>query len=140
MAYNLMARYYRLPDGTEPVDAFIGTLNMEVQLAIDRQIDRINSLDDACPHLPYPYSSQIEGEMRELRCHYGNNHYRILYRRSGQFVVLLHIFSKRYGPVPESDKEIARERWADFKKRLDGGTRKPPSPIGGKAPPKKRSS
>lgn len=49
-------------------------------------------------------------------------------------------FSKRYGPVPEPDKEIARERWADFKKRLDGGTRKPPSPIGGKAPPKKRSS
>jgi hypothetical protein len=33
--------------------------------------------------LPFPWSSQLEGELRELRCHYGSEHDRVLYRRSG---------------------------------------------------------
>lgn len=36
-------------------------------------------------------SSQVEGELRELRCHYGNTLYRILYWRSDNpFVLLRH--------------------------------------------------
>lgn len=34
------------------------------------------------PQLPFPYSSQVEGELRELRCHIGKRHIRFLYRRS----------------------------------------------------------
>jgi phage-related protein len=104
-----------------------------VGLAIDRQIDWINCLDKEHPHLAFPHSSQIEGELRELRCHYGSTLYRILYRRSNQFVILLHIFEKRDGPVSEADKEIARERWDDFRKRMDVEPRVHPSPIGRKA-------
>ncbi len=132
---RLVAKFYRDVDGSEPVDEFIENLQVAHQLAIDRQIDRINSLDEANPHLAYPYSSQIEGELRELRCHYGNTHYRILYRRSQQFVVLLHIFRKNSGPVDEAEKRIARERWDQFRVRIDAAPRQRPSPVGKKAPP-----
>ena len=137
-ARRLIAKYYRSADGTEPVDDFIGRQKVAIQLAIDRQVERINSLDETHPHLAFPYSSQIDGELRELRCHYGSTLYRILYRRSEQFVVLLHIFEKHDGPVPEEDKEIARKRWRDFRRRMDATPRKRPGPIGRKAPRKTR--
>jgi phage-related protein len=95
-------------------------------------------LDETSPHLPFPHSSQIEGELRELRTHYGNALFRILYRRSEQFVVLLHIFAKHDDVVSEADKKIARERWEEFRQRMDANPRKVPSPVGKKAPPKRR--
>lgn len=136
---RLVAKFYRAADGGEPVDEFIQKQKPAVQLAIDRQVDRINSLDEKHPHLAFPHGSQIEGELRELRCHYGRALYRILYRRSMQFVVLLHIFAKHDDEVPEVDKVIARERWADFRKRMSDKPRRRPSPVGRKAPPKKRT-
>lgn len=136
---RLTAKFYRRADGTEPVDEFIELQRPAVQLAIDRQIERLNSLDESQPHLAFPYSSQIEGELRELRCHYGSTLYRILYRRSEQFLLLLHIFEKRGGRVPEEHKQVARNRWSDFRKRMDSESRKRPGPIGRQAPRKRRT-
>jgi phage-related protein len=135
---QLVAKFYRATDGAQPVDAFIEKQTTAIQLAIDRQIDRINLLDECHPHLAFPYSSQIEGELRELRTHYGNSLFRILYRRSAQFIVLLHIFEKRDSKIPEAEKEIARKRWADFQARMEAKPRTQPGPIGKTAPPKKR--
>jgi len=36
----------------------------------------------------------VDGQVRELRCHYGRSLYRVLYRRSGTFLILLHSLSK----------------------------------------------
>lgn len=94
---NLRAVYYRDPEGREPVREFLDALDEESQAAIDNQIDRLNLLSDGVPHLPFPHSSQVEGELRELRCHYGRQLYRVLYRRSGRLLVLLHVFGKRSG-------------------------------------------
>lgn len=135
---NLIAKFYRAADGTQPVDDYISQLQPAVRVALDRQIERINLLDEFNPHLAFPHSSQIEGELRELRCHYGKTLYRILYRRSGQFIVLLHAFNKRSRLVPEEDKRIAQERWHDFKTRLEAHARKVPGPIGKKAPSRRR--
>lgn len=63
-----------MPDGSEPVDRFIDRLSVKRQVVLDNQIDRLNSLTP--PHLPFPHSSQIDGELRELRCHYGRELYR----------------------------------------------------------------
>jgi phage-related protein len=86
------------------------------------------------PHLPFPHSSQVEGELRELRCHYGRNHYRILYRRSERLLVLLHVFEKRSAKIPEREIRTARERWEDFKARMDAEQRRPPRAAGHDAP------
>jgi phage-related protein len=130
----LQAVYYRSPDGQEPVRALIDELAVETQVAIDNQVDRLNLLSDEVPHLPFPHSSQVEGELRELRCHYGRSHYRVLYRRSGQLIVLLHFFAKRSAKIPNREIEIARKRWGDFEARMDANPRRPPRAVGHDAP------
>lgn len=130
----MQAVYYRAPDGSEPVATFIDALNPRCQAALDNQVERLNMLEADDPPLPFPHSSQIEGEIRELRCHYGRELYRILYRRSENLFVLLHIIRKATGTVPESDKQIARDRWNDFKERMDAPRRRPPRAAGHDAP------
>jgi len=131
---NFQAVYYRDRDGGEPVREFVDALPEEEQAAIDHQIDRLNLLSDEFPHLPFPHSSQVEGEFRELRCHYGRNLYRVLYRRSDRLVLLLHVFAKRSAKIPEREIQIARDRWDDFKARMDADPRVPPRAAGRDAP------
>lgn len=98
-------------DGAEPVDEFIEALrDPDKQAALDNQIERLNMLRPNDPPLPFPWSSQLEGEFRELRCHYGPELYRVIYRRSRNLFVLLHMFRKDTGKVPEAELRLARER------------------------------
>jgi phage-related protein len=84
--------------------------------------------------LPFPHSSQIEGDLRELRCHYGRELYRILYRRSRKLIVLLHIFRKDTGKLPQAEIDIADGRWRDFRERMETPRRQPPRAAGRDAP------
>jgi phage-related protein len=131
---SLRAVYYRDRHGWEPVDGFIDSLEPRRQVALDSQIDRLNMLSTSQPHLPYPHSSQIEGELRELRCHFGRELYRVLYRRSRNLIVLLHVFRKDTGRLPEQEIRVARERWGDFKARMDAERRRSPRAAGHDAP------
>lgn len=131
---NLQAVYYRAQDGAEPVNVFIDGLDARRQVALDNQIDRLNMLTLASPHLPFPHSSQLRGELRELRCHFGRELYRVLYRRSKNLIILLHVFRKDTGRIPEAHIKFAEERWADFKARMDALKRKPPRAAGHDAP------
>ena len=99
-----------------------------------KQVDRLNLLSDAMPHLPFPHSSQVEGELRELRCHVGSELHRVLYRRSDRLIVLLHIFRKKTKKVPEAEKVVAERRWTDFKRRMEASPRRPPRAAGHDAP------
>ncbi len=123
--------YYRAVDHSEPVSDLIDRLPARVQVVIDNQIERLGvfGLD-----LGFPYTSQIEGELRELRCHYGGDHYRILYRRSRNLFVLLHFLAKHSGPVPAADIGVAKARWDDFATRMNERPRKPPRAAGHDAP------
>jgi phage-related protein len=86
--------YYREADWSEPVDEAFDGLPIKVQVAIRSQIERLGPFG---PGLGFPYASPIEGELRELRCNFGDDHYRILYRRSRNLFVLLHFLEKRTG-------------------------------------------
>jgi phage-related protein len=122
------AVYYRAVDGSEPVEDFLdrefpleprkkNPSAREIEAAatkrmtIDLQIDRLNGLADDDPPLPFPHTSQIDGPLRELRCHYGRAHYRILYRRSGNLFVLLHMIRKTSGAVPRAETHRDSVRW-----------------------------
>ncbi len=128
---RFQAVYYRAADGSQPVDDFIAGLDPRTQAVLDQQIERLNLLGPSRPHLPFPHSSQIDGE---LRCHFGSSLYRILYRRSGNLIVLLHIFRKDTGQVPEREIAIARGRFEDFRARMNPPRRRPPRAAGGDAP------
>lgn len=131
---RFQAVYYRAAAGSQPVDEFIEGLDPRAQAVLDQQIERLNLLDPSRPHLPFPHSSQIEGELRELRCHFGSSLYRVLYRRSGNLIVLLHMFRKDTGQVPEREIAIARARFDDFRARMDEPRRRPPRAAGPDAP------
>jgi phage-related protein len=145
------AIYYRAADGSEPVAEFLDAEfpleprkknPSEAELAaaakkrvtIDLQIDRLNDLPDDLPPLPFPHTSQVDGPLRELRCHYGSSLYRIFYRRSDNLFVLLHALRKNSRKLPRADIEIAKTRWLDFKERMDAAKRVPPRAAGDDAP------
>jgi len=130
------AIYYRDRRGDEPVDEFIEALPAKRAAKIDDHVEEhLNGRAVEAPPPEFPISSQIEGELRELRIRFANTRYRILYQRSGNLMVLLHAFEKNTGGVPGSEKVLAKRRMADFKQRMDAKPRKPPRAAGKDAPP-----
>jgi phage-related protein len=131
----MQAVYYRAPDGTQPVRDFVARLRpVAARVVIENQIDRLNLCSEAGPPLPFPHSSQVDGELRELRCHYGRYHFRVLYRRSRNLFVLLHVVPKTTAKLPPEAIEIANERWKNFASRMAANPRVPPRPAGHDAP------
>jgi phage-related protein len=131
---QMQAVYYRDSEGHEPVNEYIDALTPERQEEIDYSIDLLNRLRPEDPPLPFPFSSQVDGPLRELRCHYGRELYRVLYRRSGNLFILLHILQKRTKQIPTADIAVAQVRWEDFKARMDAIERQPPRAAGRDAP------
>ena len=130
------AIYYRDRRGVEPVDRFIESLPAKRAAKIDIYIEEhLNGQAPEAPPPEFPVSSQIEGELRELRVRFANTRYRILYQRSENLIVLLHAFEKNTGAIPAAEKELARWRMADFKRRMDAEPRRSPRAAGRDAPP-----
>lgn len=133
------AIYYRDKGGSEPVDEFVEALPAKRAAKIDDYVEEhLNGQMPDAPPPEFPISSQIEGELRELRIRFANTRYRILYQRSGNLIVLLHAFEKNTGVVPASEKALAKRRMADFKQRMDAKPRKPPRAAGADSPPSGR--
>lgn len=133
------AIYYRDKRGVEAVDRFIESLPEKPAAKIDDYIEEhLNGRGPEAPPPDFPVSSQIEGELRELRVRFANTRYRILYQRSGNLIVLLTAFEKNTGAVPGAEKALAKRRMADFKQRMEAKPRKPPRAAGKDAPLSRR--
>jgi len=129
------AVYYRDGRGAEPVGQFIEALPAKRAAKIDDYIEEyLNGQAASAPPPEFPVSSQIEGELRELRIRFANTRYRILYQRSESLIVLLHAFEKNTGAVPTSEMALAKRRMADFKRRMGAQPRTPPRAAGKDAP------
>lgn len=132
---STQAVFYRDLQGNEPVDRFIEALPPKRAAKLDDHIEEfLNGRPVDAPPPEYPVTSQIEGSLRELRVRFADTHYRVLYERSGNLVVLLHAFEKRTGAVPTADAELAMRRMADFKRRMNASPRVPPRAAGHDAP------
>jgi phage-related protein len=142
MAGRTQAVYYRDQAGKEPVNAFLdqlATTNPRAAAKIDDYIEEyLNDRDASSPPPEHPISSQVDGELRELRVRFAKTRYRILYRRSGLLVVLLHIFEKDTDKLPARDRDLAIKRFDDFKARMEAKPRRRPRAAGHDAPPKTR--
>ena len=69
---------------------------------------------------------------------FANTYFRVLYQRSENLQVLLHVIEKDTRQLPEADIELAERRFADFKARMDALRRVPPRAAGQDAPPSRR--
>ncbi|MGD0693951.1 MAG: type II toxin-antitoxin system RelE/ParE family toxin [Terriglobia bacterium] len=100
--------FYEDESGGRPVEKFLEALPAG---HVGKVLQVLQMLEERGPHLPFPYSSQVEGKLRELRVHYGRTLYRILYYGDPQRTfVLLHAFEKRTQALPTEDVELARKR------------------------------
>lgn len=133
------AIYYRDRRGIEPVAQFIERLPAKRAAKIDAYVEEhLNGQISDAPPPEFPFTSQIEGGLRELRIRFANTRYRVLYERSDNLIVLLHAFEKDTGAVPPADKELAKRRMDDFKRRMNARPRKPPRAAGKDAPLRRR--
>lgn len=112
--------YYRDKVGKEPVEVFLEALlatNPRAVAKIDHYVEEyLNDQGASAPPPKHPISSQVDGE---LRIRFAKTRYRVLYRRSGLLVVLLHVFEKDTGKLPAGDRDLALRRFDDFKARMD---------------------
>ena len=84
---------------------------------------RVQMLREHGPSLDFPYTSQIEGRLRELRLRLGKMRYRVLYffdeRRT---CILLHGFTKNTEAVPSTEIRVALQRMGAHESRLRKST------------------
>jgi phage-related protein len=111
--------FYRDEEGTEPVKDFLLSLDTKRR---GKLLQTIQILSEFGYALPFPYSSQVDGKIRELRTHYGRTLYRILYYCNPKGVfVLLHAFEKRAKKIPENQLRIARDRMKNDQNKKEVG-------------------
>lgn len=108
--------FYREDDGALPVRKWMESLPEDIR---GKVIARIDLLREGGPTLDYPYTSQIEGRLREARLRVGKTRYRVLYFfDEDRTAILLHGFTKNSAAVEEADKRIGRSRLAKHEARL----------------------
>jgi hypothetical protein len=100
--------FYQEPNGGAPVEEFLESLSVEARA---KALALIQMLKAHGPSLPFPYSSQAAGRIRELRTQYGKDKIRILYFADARRVfILLHGFVKRNAKLDPSELRQAEYR------------------------------
>ncbi len=123
--------FYADEDGSLPVRVWLDSVPEEVR---GKVLARIDLLRTGGPTLDFPYTSQIEGKLREARLRVGKTRYRVLYFfDEDRAAVLLHGFTKATAAVEEADKKIGRTRMARHEAKL--AAKNPSKPAAG--PPAK---
>ena len=114
MAWNV--DFYQDDDGKLPVMKWLDTLPEDVR---GKVIARIDLLKEGGPTLDYPYTSQINGRLREIRLRFGKTRYRVLYFfDDNRTAILLHGLTKNTPAVEEADKRIGSARMAKHEARF----------------------
>ena len=104
--------YYQPETGRFPVVEFINSLDAKSRAKIAKTLDL---LEEFGIDLGMPFARHLEKQLWELRIRHGRNRYRIIYfLATGRAFVLLHGFTKKSGPVPKRDMEIAGKRRDDY--------------------------
>src|SRR3989338_7718779 len=113
--------FYEEKDGSAPVEGFLAELPKKHRA---KALAIVRLLEEAGPTLPFPYSSQVRGKIRELRTQQGKDRIRILYFADKErHFILLHAFIKRTAKLSENDIGTAERRMKKHKQKA-GNTAK----------------
>jgi phage-related protein len=108
--------FFKKADETLPVKEWMLDLPKEARAKL---LARVQMLREHGPSLDFPYTSQIEGRLRELRLRLGKARYRVLYffdeRRT---CILLHGFTKNTEAVAPGETRVALQRMDAHEARL----------------------
>src|SRR6267143_1595556 len=104
--------------GHAPVEDYLTSLPVQHRAKL---LALVKVLEQEGANLPFPYSSQVRGKLRELRTQQGRDKLRILYFGDAKRVfILLHGIVKRTAKLTEEDIRIAEARMRLHSKRLEG--------------------
>ena len=107
--------FYEDEKGRRPVEEFLEDLAAG---HLGKVLQVLQMLEERGAHLPFPYSSQVEKRLRELRVHFGRTLYRVLYYGDAERTfVLLHAFEKRTSALPPEEVAVAMRRMDIDQKR-----------------------
>ncbi len=108
--------FYEDADGDAPVELFLNGLPKKHRAKL---IGLIAKLKEHGPTLPFSYSSQVDGRVRELRTRFGKTRLRILYfGDANQEFILLHGVAKDSDKLEKSDIEAAKNHMAGYIRKL----------------------
>jgi len=103
-------------DGKAPVEEYLDDLTPQQRAKV---LALINELEQHGPTLPFPYSSQVEGKLRELRTKFGKTRLRVLYYAdANQVFQLLHGIIKNTEKLEKSDIGKGNERMGKHQKKV----------------------
>ena len=103
-------------DGKAPVEEYLDDLAPQQRAKV---LALINELEKHGPTLPFPYSSQVEGKLRELRTKFGKTRLRVLYYAdANQVFQLLHGIIKNTEKLEKSDIDKGNERMGKHQKKV----------------------
>src|SRR6267378_443759 len=103
--------------GRAPVEEYLTGLPVEHRAKL---MALIKMLEQEGPNLPFPYSSQVRGKLRELRTQQGKDKLRILYFGDARRVfILLHGIVKRSAQLRQEDIRTAEARMELHNRRLE---------------------
>ena len=107
--------FYEREEGGCPVQDFLNALDKPPRAKV---LALVRLLAEPGPTLPFPYSSQVRGKIRELRTQHGRENLRVLYFGSPtREWVLLHGFTKRTTQTSEREIRIAGARMTEYLER-----------------------
>jgi hypothetical protein len=107
--------------GHAPVEEYLTSLPVQHRAKV---LALIKMLEQEGPNLPFPYSSQVRGKLRELRTQQGKDKLRVLYFGDARrMFILLHGIVKRSAQLPEEDIRVAESRMELHGRRLEGQKR-----------------
>ncbi len=114
--------FYEDVNGDAPVETFLNSLSDKERAKV---MALIATLRQEGPSLPFPYSSQVRGRLRELRTQSGRAKLRVLYfADAARTFVLLHGIVKNTDQLPEADIRIAEQRMENHNARLRAKSKK----------------
>jgi phage-related protein len=109
--------FYEAADGRAPVEDFLNGLPAKHRAKV---LGLVLKLKEHGPTLPFPYSSQVDGRLRELRTRFGKTRLRILYfADANQKFILLHGVLKDTEKLERSDIETALSHMAGHNRKRD---------------------
>jgi len=113
--------FYVGADKRAPVEEFLEHLPADRRAKL---VAVVHLLAREGPSLPFPYSSQVSGRLRELRTQHGKEKLRIFYfADTNRTFVLLHAFIKRTAKAPAEDIDIAAGRMRIHEVRVERSKR-----------------
>ena len=108
--------FYRLPDGTAPVEKFLDSLNVKMR---NKAIDSLLILENFGNNLREPYSKSVGNGLFELRIKFSSDISRIFYFfYTNNKIIITNGFIKKTHKTPRSQLNLARKYKTDYENKI----------------------